>query len=358
MKSEYFFRSQQKKIEYFIETVPAYGDMKKELVELKNDILKSVTEFYLDQHDKYQKFFNLMSFNSNYQLEKNLAPWIPVDYFKLYDITNINLKNTKIITSSGTTNNNLSRIPLNFESRKNQTKILHKILTHWFGKKRGHFIIIDKPYDKKNELSASQIAAIGFSLIGSRITYALTNEDKLDYKLIKSEYDLNSNDELLIFGFTSKIYAHLLNSDLEFGQRKIKVIHGGGWKKLSKLKISKENLYQQLRNKFGDIDIIDYYGMAEQAGSIYIECKKNNYHVSNFSDVIVRNQNFDVSKKNEVGLLQTISILPFTYPGHSILTLDLGYVPDGDVCSCGVSGKVIRILGRIDKSQLRGCGDV
>jgi hypothetical protein len=50
-------------------------------------------------------------------------------------------------------------------------------------------------------------------------------------------------------------------------------------------------------------------------------------------------------------------MLPESYPGHSILTEDLGRITAVDGCACGRLGKALRIEGRVPKAELRGCSD-
>ena len=57
------------------------------------------------------------------------------------------------------------------------------------------------------------------------------------------------------------------------------------------------------------------------------------------------------------GIIQLISLIPLSYPGHSILTEDLGYIVGEDDCSCGRKGKFFKITSRIKKAELRGCSD-
>jgi hypothetical protein len=64
----------------------------------------------------------------------------------------------------------------------------------------------------------------------------------------------------------------------------------------------------------------DYYGMIEQPGSIYMECDYGYLHTSIFPDIIIRKPyNFSIADK---GIIQTISVLPKSYPEHSLLTED------------------------------------
>ena len=62
----------------------------------------------------------------------------------------------------------------------------------------------------------------------------------------------------------------------------------------------------------------DYYGMVEQTGSIFVECENGNLHAPIHSDIIIRRPNdFSIAETGERGIIQTLSILPLSYPGHS-----------------------------------------
>ncbi|MCG7782343.1 Acyl-protein synthetase, LuxE [compost metagenome] len=57
------------------------------------------------------------------------------------------------------------------------------------------------------------------------------------------------------------------------------------------------------------------------------------------------------------GIIQVLSTLPESYPGHSLLTEDEGVVLGEDDCSCGRAGKYFRIIGRLKNAEIRGCSD-
>ena len=99
--------------------------------------------------------------------------------------------------------------------------------------------------------------------------------------------------------------------------------------------------------------------MVEQTGSIFIECKKCGYFItSNFSDIIIRDRNFEVAKKGTKGLIQLLSLLPTSYPGHNILTEDIGEIVEEKYCKCGIKGKCFVVHGRAKEAEIRGCSDV
>ena len=98
--------------------------------------------------------------------------------------------------------------------------------------------------------------------------------------------------------------------------------------------------------------------MVEQTGSIFFECEHGKLHTPNFADIIIRDPiTFEPLPFNSKGLIQLISLLPSSYPGHSILTEDLGTIHGEDNCPCGRMGKYFEVHGRIKNAEIRGCSD-
>ena len=110
--------------------------------------------------------------------------------------------------------------------------------------------------------------------------------------------------------------------------------------------------------KLGIHKIKNYYGMVEQTGSIFFECEYGFLHTSIFSDILIRDKNFKIVKNKVKGLLQTISILPSSYPGHSILTEDIGEIIQDNKCQCHGNGTRFLIHGRLKSAELRGCSNI
>ena len=81
-------------------------------------------------------------------------------------------------------------------------------------------------------------------------------------------------------------------------------------------------------------------------------------HPPNFADLIIRDpRTFAELPPGREGLIQALSILPRSYPGHSLLTEDVGIV-HADRSKDPQMGKAFSILGRLPRSELRGCSDV
>ena len=136
------------------------------------------------------------------------------------------------------------------------------------------------------------------------------------------------------------------------------MLHGGGWKKLEKEKISNKIFKKKLSEKIKIKNIYNYYGLVEQTGSIFIECKKCGYFVtSSFSDILIRDKKFNIVKNGEKGLIQLLSLLPTSYPGHNILTEDIGEIINEEHCKCDIKSKHFVVHGRAKEAEIRGCSD-
>ena len=279
---------------------------------------------------------------------------IPVRLFKHNYLMSI--KNDQVyrkLLSSGTTSNAVSRIYLDKENAQNQIKALNKIFSSMVTEKRYPMLIIgnEKEVLNQNLFNAQKAAILGFSIFSKKNYYLLDQYNRIDLKLLKKFSEVVKDTPFFIFGFTSKIYKDFFQ---KLKRKKIFknaiLIHGGGWKKLESLKIDNSKFKKLLKEKFNISRVINYYGLVEQTGSIFIESKKCGYfHTSSFSDVLIRDQNFKVLKNKQKGLIQLISLLPTSYPGHNILTEDLGEILGEDDCKCGLKGKYFKVHGRIKK---------
>jgi hypothetical protein len=77
-----------------------------------------------------------------------------------------------------------------------------------------------------------------------------------------------------------------------------------------------------------------------------------------FSDIITRRAgDFSVCDYGEPGIIQVLSMIPHSYPGHSLLTEDEGVVLGEDDCPCGRKGKYFKVIGRLKNAEIRGCSD-
>ena len=330
---------------------------------LLTSMLKELTEYHSINCEAYNRILKAFSFDINKVESYYDIPFLPVRLFKLYDLLSIDKSDVmKTMMSSGTSSQIPSKIYLDKETSTNQQKALVKIVSPFIGPKRLPMIIIDSPsvLKDRNSFSARGVGILGFSIFASDKIYALNDDMSLNIKTIFEFLDKHKDKDILLFGFTFMIwkyfYRELLNHKLDLSKGIL--IHGGGWKKLIEESVSSTKFKQSLFDVCGLTKIHDYYGMVEQTGSIYMECEKGHLHASLFSDIIIRRPiDFSIADIGEEGIIEVVSILPKSYPGHSLLTEDKGIILGEDTCSCGRLGKYFKITGRLQNAEIRGCSD-
>ncbi|MGK0467766.1 acyl-protein synthetase-related protein, partial [Clostridium sp.] len=132
------------------------------------------------------------------------------------------------------------------------------------------------------------------------------------------------------------------------------------WKKLVSQKVEKKEFSETVANIFNtsSSNVMDFYGLVEQVGVVFVDCEYGHKHVPNFAEVIIRDiQSLEEVKVGESGLIEVMSILGSSYPSQAILTEDIGQLIGVDDCPCGRCGKYFRFKSRVDKAEIRGCGD-
>lgn len=293
------------------------------------------------------------------------VPYLPVQLFKLMDLVSVPKEDVvKVLTSSGTTGQQVSKIYLDKETAMRQTKTLVEVMKPVLGSKRLPMIILDTKSVLKDRKSFSARGAgiLGFSNFGRKHFYALNDDMSLDVEGLQAYLEEYKGQKILLFGFTFMIWQYVFKEvvsrglQLDFGDSFL--IHGGGWKKLKDEAVDSLTFNRLLKEQLGIQQVHNYYGMVEQIGSIFVECIEGHLHTPNYADVLVRNPiTFEPLENGQQGLIQVMSELPRSYPGHSLLTEDLGTILGEDDCPCGWKGKYFRIVGRIPKAELRGCSD-
>jgi phenylacetate-coenzyme A ligase PaaK-like adenylate-forming protein len=313
----------------------------------------------------YRKILDLMGFDVACLTRPENFPFLPVRLFKEYDLLSVPREEiVKTITSSGTSNQQVSRIHLDRETSANQTKALAKIASSFLGAQRLPMLIIDSQavIKDRTQFSARGAGILGFSMLGRDQSYALDENLELDLEGVAAFLDRHHGEPVMLFGFTYMIWAHFLRV---LRKRGVKldisegiIIHGGGWKKLVEQSVDNAKFRRTAKELCGIRRVHNYYGMAEQTGSIFMECEEGYFHAPIYSDVIIRNpRDFGPMGPGGQGLIQLLSLLPGSYPGHSILSEDIGELIGQDDCPCGRKGKYFIIHGRLQDAEIRGCSD-
>ncbi len=335
----------------------------------KNTLLKKYLHELICHHrngcKEYARILEVLKvkFNETGGLEE--LPFIPVQMFKEFELLSVPRENiVKTMSSSGTSGQKRSKIFMDHATALSQSKCLANIMASFIGRKRLPMIILDTELAKKDPrmLSARGAGIIGFSMFGRDVFFALDENMELRMDAIREYMEKYRGESIILFGYTYIIWQHLVKI-LKKEKKCLNIENGilfhiGGWKKLQEESVSSKEYNQALKKVCGNIRIHNYYGMAEQLGSVFVECEEGHMHCSIFSDILIRSPlDFHCCNIGEEGLVELLSVLPSSYPGHILLTEDWGRILGEDDCPCGRKGKYFELLGRIRKAEIRGCSD-
>jgi hypothetical protein len=333
----------------------------------KGLLLLDALQFLTEQHrSKCLLYDQLLSlFYPDFTKAAALAeiPHFPVSLFKTHEWLSIPREEIfKLLMSSGTTSSIPSKIYLDRETAALQTQALAKIMMSFLGHQRLPMLLVEQENFLKDpkRFSARAAGVLGMLSFGRDPLYALDANLELKHQAVLDWAEKYKHTPVLIFGFTFMLWKFFLKKMEKFPDflNQAIVIHTGGWKKLLDESVDNEQFKRKFRDVLGIERVHNFYGMAEQVGSVFMECEKGLLHCPNFAEIIIRDpQTWQEAPTGVPGVLQTLSILPGSYPGHSLLTEDLGRVEGIDSCPCGRNGKAFQVIGRIPKVELRGCSD-
>lgn len=348
--------------------VSPYSLEKARKEELLTRKLTALTEQHKEKCPQYKKILDSMSYDKEKISSYKDLPFLPVRLFKELSLKSVPEDEiVKTMTSSGTSGQTVSKIYLDRTTSVNQQKAMVKIVNEFTGSDRMPMVILDCPSVVKNRkmFSARGAGILGFSVFGSKKIYALDDNMQLDVEGLQEFLGQYKNQKILLFGFTFMVWQYFYKELVKLKEQGIIfdlsngiLIHGGGWKKLVSEAVSPGEFHGKLKAVCGLDRIHDYYGMVEQTGCIYMQCEYGHLHASIFSDVIVRRaEDFSECETGEKGIIQVVSTIPESYPGHSLLTEDEGVILGEDDCPCGRKGKYFKIFGRLKNAEIRGCSD-
>jgi hypothetical protein len=293
------------------------------------------------------------------------VPYLPVSLFKSHELRSVPDDEVfKVMTSSGTTGQAVSRVVLDRETAGLQSKALSRVMRRVIGNQRLPMIIIDTPNVIKDRkmFSARGAGLLGMMPFGRDHFYALDDDMKLDLDGLQAFLRDRKPGPVLVFGFTFMVWKYFLTALAESGTTVDLsggvLVHSGGWKKLTEEAVGNAQFKATTAELAGLTRVHNFYGMVEQVGSVFLEGDDGFLYPPNFADVIIRDPETWLPAANGTpGVVEVLSVLPRSYPGHALLTEDLGIVHGIGTSASGWSGKQLEIIGRVPRSELRGCSD-
>lgn len=327
--------------------------------------LNTLTEYHREHSVAYARVLaRFASGRSATRVEE--VPWLPVALFKSHLLSSVaDSQRTTLLTSSGTTGQQVSRITVDGETADRQARGLAGSIQHVLGAKRLPMILIDTKSLLKDRLqmSARGAGVLGMMRFGRDHLFALNDDMRLDVTGLREFLAKHAATPVALFGFTYMVWKYFYQELARLGDIDLSrgtLIHSGGWKKLADEAVDNATFKRSLGNVCGLRRIYNFYGMVEQIGSIFLEGDDGLLYPPNFSEVVIRNpRTWEPAAVGEVGVVHVLSTLPLSYPGHSVLTEDLGALEHIDrPQGAGRLGRAFRIVGRAPKTELRGCSDV
>ena len=276
--------------------------------------------------------------------------------------------------NSSATSGVASSVDIDKVTAKRQVRALASVMGEVIGQKRRPFLVldVDPRMAGPGGLGARSAAVRGFLNLAREARYFMDVESGGQLRFKEAEFaaaleELQSSREpVVLFGFTFVLYAHAVLPLLRSGRRfqlphGSHIVHIGGWKKLTDQQVSKASFNSTMEQVFGvpSAHVVDFYGFTEQMGVTYPDGPEGSKFAPAFADVIVRDPStFKPLPDGQVGLLEFVTPLPYSYPGIAVLTDDVGMVTERDATSGAWHGTRFQINGRAKMAEVRGCGDI
>lgn len=287
-------------------------------------------------------------------------PWLPVGLFKTHELKSVpDGAVFRVLTSSGTTGQR-SRVHLDRDAAAAQQKALIDTLLTLVGRRRLPMLIVDSRAEVtgRGALSARGAGVLGVMPCGRAHTFVLDDAGRVDEEAVRGFLRAYGGEPFLVFGFTFMVWLYLrpLAERERFDLSHATLIHSGGWKRLAEQAVDNAHFRRTFAG-LGLRRVHNFYGMVEQMGTVFLEgAAGTGLYCPDIADVVVRDPyTAEELPVGEPGLIEVVSTLPRSYPGHVLLTEDLGVVhgvDDGEL-----PGKRFSVLGRLPRTTPRGCGD-
>ena len=303
-------------------------------------VTMKVFRFQYENNSVYHKFCNLLNRNPSNVKAIEAIPFLPIQFFKNYDVVSSTGNVAQIFTSSGTTGIQTSRhlvtdVSIYEESYRNG-------FSEFYGNIENYCVLALLPSYLEREGSSLIYMVEDLIKMSNHPDsgFYLNNYDELIVKL--EELD-NSGQNVVLIGVT---YALLdLIERHQFQLKNTMVMETGGMKGKRK-EIIREELHQQLCKGFGVTAIHSEYGMTELLSQAY-SLGNGIFECPPWMQILIRDTE------------DALTLLPNEKTG-GINVIDLANINSCSFIATQDLGKKypnhsFEVLGRFDNSDIRGC---
>jgi len=305
-----------------------------------NRIATDVFHFQYNNNAIYHRYCSLLQVDPAQILDYHQIPFLPIEFFRQYEIKSTEAAGQLVFTSSGTTGDNRSAHHLTDLSI--YEKSFQQSFKHFYGDISNYCILALLPsyleqtgsslvYMTEKLIASSQHPDSGFYL------YAF---EQLHRKLISRK---QSNQKTILLGVTYALLDFAEAFPINFPE--LIVMETGGMKGRRK-ELIREEVHAILCKGFGLHRIHSEYGMTELLSQAY-SSGKGIYATPPWMKVLIRDTNDPLSLVGDAvtGGINVIDLANI-YSCSFIAVQDLGKTS---------SDGTFEVLGRFDQSLMRGC---
>ena len=175
-------------LEEYFEHTP-YQLNQEEKDQMLTDTLKELTRYHDAHCREYHNLLQALQVDIDAIQHYRELPFFPVRLFKEKDLLSIPRDEVhKVMTSSGTSGQQVSKIYVNQDNAMLQQKVMMRILADFWGKKRLPILVVDSPKVLKDRamFSARGAAVIGLSMMAKKMVYVLNEDMTLNEEVLDS----------------------------------------------------------------------------------------------------------------------------------------------------------------------------
>lgn len=303
-------------------------------------IAMDIFQYQAKHNSIYQSYLTHLGISPFEITSTNDIPFLPIEFFKSFDVKTGNWIAENEFLSSGTTSalrssHSIEDLQFYFRHTQNiyeqfypeltDTTILALLPSYLEQGGSGLVSMIDSFIKKSNSNNSG---------------YYLNNYEELEITLIEA---LQKNKPVVLFGVTYALLDFAYKATNKFDQ--LIVIETGGMKGRGE-ELTKSEVHEILKEKLGVGQIHSEYGMTELMSQAYsqgegiFECPK-------YMKVVIKDINdpFNTIENDNVGVINVFDLANV----HSCC-----FIETKDIGKRFANGK-FEVLGRIDNSEARGC---
>jgi phenylacetate-coenzyme A ligase PaaK-like adenylate-forming protein len=299
----------------------------------------AIFKFQYAHNPIYQQYVNAINCNTNVVTKIEEIPFLPIQFFKNYDIKTTEFQSEIIFTSSGTTGTNSSKHLI--KELNIYKKSFTKAFNHFYGDIDQYCIIGLLPAYLERE-GSSLIYMVDDLIQASHhplSDFYLYEHEQLYLILQELEKD---KQPTILFGVTFALLDFA--AKFKMNLKHVTIIETGGMKGRGK-EYTRTEVHEMLKTQLGVTVVHSEYGMTELLSQAY---SKGNglFTCPPWMKILARQEDdpFFVSTKGKGGL--NVIDLANVYSCSFIATDDLVNIH---------TDHSFEVLGRFDNSDVRGC---